>query len=83
MYKAIVIGSGCAGLACALRLTESGVRNIALITEDLKAGTSLNAGSDKQTYYKLALGGDEKDSVLQLASDLYAGGGMNGETALV
>ncbi len=83
MYKAIVVGSGCAGLACALRLNELKVRNIALITEDLKAGTSLNAGSDKQTYYKLSLGGDEKDSVVQLACDLYAGGGMNGETALV
>lgn len=82
MYKAIVIGSGCAGLACAVRLDSLCAGRIAVVTEDLTAGTSRNAGSDKQTYYKLSLGGDEADSVINLALDLYAGGGMNGELAL-
>lgn len=82
MYKAIVIGSGCAGLACAARLSR-GVGKIAVVTEHINSGTSRNTGSDKQTYYKLSLGGDENDSVINFAKDLYEGGGINGELALI
>jgi len=45
-------------------------------------GTSRNTGSDKQTYYKLSLCGDEGDSVREMAKTLHAGGGVMGEHAL-
>ena len=45
-------------------------------------GTSRNTGSDKQTYYKLSLCGDEPDSISKMAEDLFAGEGVNGDTAL-
>ena len=65
-FEAIIIGSGAAGYAAADRLFQLGVKNIALITEDRLAGTSRNTGSDKQTYYKLTLTGDQPDSVRQI-----------------
>ncbi len=58
-----------------------GVSDIAIVTEKWNAGTSYNAGSDKQTYYKLALAGGA-DSARQLAQDLWAGGCMHGDIAL-
>ncbi len=45
-------------------------------------GTSRNTGSDKQTYYKLTLSGGAGDSVMEMANDLFSGGGVNGDTAL-
>ena len=48
----LVIGSGAAGLAAAVRLRVMG-EEVLLCTEGLASGTSVNAGSDKQTYYKL------------------------------
>ena len=55
----VVVGSGAAGLNGAHRLRQYGVKNVALVTEDMKAGTSRNTGSDKQTYYKLSLAGEQ------------------------
>ncbi|MBR0139292.1 MAG: FAD-binding protein, partial [Firmicutes bacterium] len=81
MYCAVV-GSGAAGLSAAARLWQGGVRDIAVITEDLKAGTSRNTGSDKQTYYKLSLAAGDRDRVLDMAEDLFAGGCVDGDTAL-
>ncbi len=82
-YDAIVVGSGAAGYHAAIRLWESGrVKKIALVTEHIKAGTSRNTGSDKQTYYKLGLGGDSPDSVRQMAADLFTGGCVDGDNAL-
>ena len=78
---AAVIGSGAAGLACALRLDEAGVGTV-LVTENLQAGTSRNTGSDKQTYYKLSVAGNGKDSVRAMAEDLFSGGAVDGDTAL-
>ena len=49
-----VIGSGAAGLNAADCLWKRGVRDMALVTERMNAGTSRNTGSDKQTYYKLS-----------------------------
>ena len=57
----VVVGSGAAGLNGAHRLRQYGVKNVALVTEDMKAGTSRNTGSDKQTYYKLSLAGEQGD----------------------
>ena len=78
----LIIGSGAAGLAAAARLDAFGVR-VAIYTEGLKEGTSANAGSDKQTYYKLAMDGVEPDSPIEMASDLASGGAMHGDIALV
>lgn len=81
-FEAIIIGSGAAGYAAADRLFQLGVKNIALITEERLAGTSRNTGSDKQTYYKLTLTGDQPDSVRQMAETYFAGGAIDGDTAL-
>lgn len=79
--KAVVIGSGCAGLNAADWLVSLGEKDVLLITDGMKRGTSRNAGSDKQTYYKLSLAGGAPDSVLDMANDLI-GEGVNGDTAL-
>lgn len=81
-YDTLVIGSGCAGYNAADRLYDLGVREIAILTEGRLMGTSRNAGSDKQTYYKLSLCGSDGDSVREMADTLYAGGGVMGEHAL-
>lgn len=81
-YHALVIGSGCAGYNCADWLFDLGVKNIALMTEAKFSGTSRNTGSDKQTYYKLSLSGDEGDSTLGMAKTLFDGGAMDGDVAL-
>ncbi len=81
--KVLVIGSGAAGLAAAIRLDALGVRDIAVYTEGLNMGTSINTGSDKQTYYKLGMYGAEQDSPASMARDLMAGGSMHGDLALV
>ena len=80
-FDAIIIGSGAAGYAAACRLKELGAASVAVVTEDVNAGTSRNTGSDKQTYYKLGTGG-EKDSVRAMAADLFACGAADGDTAL-
>lgn len=79
----LVIGSGAAGLNAAVCLYEQGVSDIAIATDNWGAGTSRNAGSDKQTYYKLSLAGELPDSTFQMAQDLYSGGSMHGDIALV
>ncbi|MCL2298764.1 MAG: FAD-binding protein [Firmicutes bacterium] len=78
----LVIGSGCAGYNAADWLNDLGREDIAVLSDGKNRGTSRNAGSDKQTYYKLSLGGDAPDSVPQMAADLFAGGGMHGDHAL-
>ena len=81
-YHTLIIGSGCAGYNAADRLYDLGIRDVAIITEGRTMGTSRNTGSDKQTYYKLSLCGDDGDSVRALARTLYEGGGVMGEHAL-
>ena len=79
--RTVVVGSGCAGLNAADTLAALGEESLLLVTEDMNAGTSRNTGSDKQTYYKLSLSGDEGDSVGALAHDLHYPD-VNGDTAL-
>ena len=79
----LVIGSGAAGLAAAVRLHAVGVESVAIYTESLRHGTSVNTGSDKQTYYKLGMYGKEPDSPWLMAQDLAAGGAVHGDIALV
>ena len=81
-YDTLIIGTGCAGYNAADRLYSFGVRDIAIVTEGRYMGTSRNTGSDKQTYYKLSLCGDDGDSVREMAQTLYSGGGVMGEHAL-
>lgn len=81
-FDTIVIGSGAAGYNAACRLKSFG-KNVAIVTEGVNCGTSRNTGSDKQTYYKLGLGGDSPDSVYKMAQNLFAGGSVDGDNALV
>lgn len=78
----IIIGSGAAGFQAALRLYQNGEIDLAIITENIKSGTSRNTGSDKQTYYKLTLSGNDADSVRNMAEDLFAGQCVDGDQAL-
>ncbi len=80
-YDCIVIGTGAAGYNAAIRLKEFGV-DVAVVTEGIDCGTSRNTGSDKQTYYKLGLGGESPDSVRQMAKNLFDGGCVDGDNAL-
>ena len=79
----VVVGSGAAGLNAADRLYNFGQQDIAVVTEGINMGTSRNTGSDKQTYYKLTLGGKDQDSVFEMAETLFSGGSMDGDLALV
>ena len=78
----LIIGSGAAALNAAVQLADSGVIDIAVVTEKLGAGTSNNAGSDKQTYYKMSLDSQTEDSPVKMAGDLIVGGAMHGDIAL-
>jgi succinate dehydrogenase/fumarate reductase flavoprotein subunit len=79
----LIVGSGAAGLNAAARLKANGIDDLLVATEGLDMGTSINTGSDKQTYYKLSLCGAEADSPRLLADAYFAGGGMHGDLALV
>jgi succinate dehydrogenase/fumarate reductase flavoprotein subunit len=79
----VVAGTGCAGYNAADWLYTLGRRDVAIVTEGKDIGTSRNAGSDKQTYYKLSLAGNEQDSVWDMARTLFNGGCVNGDTALI
>jgi len=79
----LVIGSGAAGLNAALQLRANGIDDVLIVTEGLEMGTSINTGSDKQTYYKQALCGDDLDAPRIMAENYFAGGGMHGDLALV
>ena len=79
--RTVVVGSGCAGLNAADTLASLGETSLLLVTEEMNAGTSRNTGSDKQTYYKLSLAGDEGDSVGEMARDLK-GADVHGDLAL-
>lgn len=81
-YDAVVVGTGAAGYNGACRIAQEGKKSVAIVTEGVNAGTSRNTGSDKQTYYKLGLGGDSPDSVRQMAQNLFAGGSVDGDNAL-
>ena len=79
----LIIGSGAAALNAAVSLHALGQTDIGLATEEFGAGTSFNAGSDKQTYYKISLAASNcGDSPLDMARDLFSGGCMHGDIAL-
>ncbi len=82
-YHTLVIGSGTASLKAADRLHQYGIRDIAVVTEGICRGTSYNTGSDKQTYFRLSTGSPEEDSPYLMAEDLFSGGSMHGDHALI
>jgi succinate dehydrogenase/fumarate reductase flavoprotein subunit len=79
----LVIGSGAAGLNAAVQLKRNGVEDVLILTEGLTKGTSINTGSDKQTYYKLSMCGTETDSPRTMADSYLTGGSMHGDLALI
>ncbi len=79
----IVLGSGAAGLNAAAQLYLNGIKDLMILTEGLSMGTSINTGSDKQTYYKLSLCGGEADSPRDMAETYFANGSMHGDLALI
>ena len=79
----LVLGSGAAGLNAAVQARRHGLRDVLIVSEGLACGTSINTGSDKQTYYKLGLCGATADSPRDLAETFFAGGAMHGDLALV
>jgi succinate dehydrogenase/fumarate reductase flavoprotein subunit len=79
----LVIGSGAAGLNAAVQLHANGITDLCIVTEGFTMGTSINTGSDKQTYYKLGMYGSQDDSPVALAESFFANGGMHGDLALV
>ena len=81
-YDVIVVGTGAAGYNAAIRVRQIGKKSVAIVTEAVNCGTSRNTGSDKQTYYKLGLGGDSPDSVATMAQNLYSCGAVDGDNAL-
>ena len=81
MTRTVVIGSGCAGLNAADWLFDLGERDVLLVTEGMNCGTSRNTGSDKQTYYKMTLSGDDGDCVGDM-TQTYLREDVNGDTAL-
>ena len=45
----VVVGTGAAGYCAADRLAMFGMTDVVMVTDRVRAGTSRNAGSDKQT----------------------------------
>ncbi|MDO4605374.1 MAG: FAD-binding protein [Helcococcus sp.] len=81
-YDVIVVGSGAAGFNAANRSYEKGF-NVCLVTEEKNISTSRNAGSDKQTYYKLSLCNEDLDSVDKMAKVYCDGYHMDSDIAKV
>ncbi len=77
-----VVGTGAAGWNAADCLAAAGYGETLIFTEGVHMGTSRNTGSDKQTYYKLTLSGEEGDSVGEMARTLFDGGCVDGDIAL-
>ncbi|MHC4191073.1 MAG: FAD-binding protein [Planctomycetota bacterium] len=89
-YNTVIVGSGAAGMNCAVHLYEfmsrKGVENpqerIAVVTAGIGLGASRMSGSDKQTYYKMGTSPDVADSAEEFAKSLTAAGCCHGELAL-
>ncbi len=78
-----IVGSGAAGLNAAVHLVRLGVEDVVIVTERLGGGASANAGSDKQTYCRVNPAAEGGDGVAAMAEDLFSGGAMHGDIALV
>jgi len=89
-YNTVIVGSGAAGMNCAVHLCEfmkgKGIENpadrVAVVTAGLGLGASRMSGSDKQTYYKMGTSPDVADSAEEFAKSLTAAGCCHGDSAL-
>jgi succinate dehydrogenase/fumarate reductase flavoprotein subunit len=89
-YNTVIVGSGAAGMNCAVHLYEfmeqKGVENprerIAVVTAGIGLGASRMSGSDKQTYYKMGTSPDVPDSAEEFAKSLTAAGCCHGDLSL-
>jgi succinate dehydrogenase/fumarate reductase flavoprotein subunit len=89
-YNTVIVGSGAAGMNCAVHLCEfmarKGLENpaerIVVVTGGLGLGASRLSGSDKQTYYKMGTSPDVADSAEEFAKTLTAAGCCHGDLAL-
>jgi len=78
----VVVGTGAASLNAAILLKKRDA-DVLVVSEKIGFGTSANTGSDKQTYYKLAITSNDTDNILDMAHSLYDGGAMHGDIALI
>jgi succinate dehydrogenase/fumarate reductase flavoprotein subunit len=89
-YNTVVVGSGAAGMNCAVHLCDfmkqEGIADpaerIAVVTAGLGLGASRMSGSDKQTYYKIGTSPDVPDSAEEFAKSLTAAGCCHGDLSL-
>ena len=90
-YNTVIVGSGAAGMNCAVHLCEfmrrKSVANpqerIVVVTGGLALGASRMSGSDKQTFYKMGTSPDVPDSAGEFAKTLTAAGCCHADSALV
>jgi len=90
-YNTVIVGSGAAGMNCAVHLYEfmsqkgisDAAERIVVVTGGLRLGASRMSGSDKQTYYKLGTSLDAADSAEDFARTLTSGGCCHHDLALV
>jgi succinate dehydrogenase/fumarate reductase flavoprotein subunit len=88
--RTIIVGSGAAGMNCAVRLLElqraKGVKSpeddCLVVTGGLPLGASRMSGSDKQTYYKMGTSPRVPDTAEDFARTLTAFGCCHGDNAL-
>jgi len=88
-YNTVIVGSGAAGMNCAVHLYEfmrqKGIEDpqerIAVVTGGIGLGASRMSGSDKQTYYKIGTSPDIADSAEEFAKSLTAGGCCHSDLA--
>ncbi len=78
-FRALIIGSGAAGLRAAVELKRRGV-DVAVATQSAYGGTSACSGSDKQTLHT-ANSADQGDNFRSLADAIGSGGAMDEDTA--
>jgi succinate dehydrogenase/fumarate reductase flavoprotein subunit len=89
-YNTVIVGSGAAGMNCAVHLYEfmeqkkfeNPQERIAVVTAGIDLGASRMSGSDKQTYYKMGTSPDVPDSAEDFAKTLTAAGCCHGDLAL-
>jgi succinate dehydrogenase/fumarate reductase flavoprotein subunit len=89
-YNTVIVGSGAAGMNCAVHLFEFMEQNkvgnpqerIAVVTAGIGLGASRMSGSDKQTYYKTGTSPEICDSAEEFAKTLTAAGCCHGDLAL-
>jgi len=89
-YNTVIVGSGAAGMNCAVHLYEfmsrKGIKDpqerIVVVTGGIGLGASRMSGSDKQTYYKIGTSPDIADSAEEFAKSLMAAGCCHGDLAI-